>query len=354
MEKSQLIELFQRYLKRSPSEQEVIKHQTKSYKKFEIEISRCQEYKDLQKIPELKNTKPQKKGKIAILISGHIRNNNIKKSFGFLNGYNYDVFIHTWDNLGFKGSETNLNDKVDINLIKQKISEIPNVKSFQIENNKNFINGLDDVDFTYFNFSSPEVFIKSQLYSISQGYKLFEDYQTKNGEKYDLVIRTRFENEFTEFLVDDELLKDVKQKIIFVPNDGCGHEHPDSNSTTCLTCEKMYSQHKLKKVHSFDHTHIICDIFAYGNPKSMKQYCSLYDNYDNLNRSFEKKNYKVLNSTNIKHSVKNNVCYLDRTYIGHIDSIYYLNCSYPERLLQYQLRNFLLPKTKKIKIKWNR
>jgi hypothetical protein len=349
MERQQLIELFSRYLKRLPTNREILIHRRKSYRDFEIEISRCHEYIELQKKPKV-----LKKGKIAILISGHIRNNNINNSFYRLDEYDYDVFIHTWDNLGFKGSETNLEDPINPEMIKQKINEIPNVKSFKIENNKNYINSLPSVDFTYFNFSSPEVFIKSQLYSIKKSYDIFEEYQIANDITYDLVIRTRFENEFSEFLVDNDLLEDVKHDIIFVPNDGCGHEHPDSNSTTCLACEKMYIQHNLKKVHSFDHTHIICDVFAYGSQKSMKQYCSLYDSYDELNRSFEKQNREILESTNIIHKFENNVCHLDWTPEGHIDSLYYVNCSYPERLLQYQLKNFLTPMSKKIKIRWLR
>jgi hypothetical protein len=349
MERQQLIELFNKYLTRSPSDKEILIHQKKTYKDFEIEISRCQEYKELQKRPKV-----TQKGKIAILVSGHIRHNNINNSFNRLNGYDYDVFVHTWDNLGFKGSETNLNDRVNKNLIEDKILSMPNVRSFQIENNKNFINNLSPVDFTYFNYSSPEVFIKSQLYSIKQCYKIFEDYQNSNNITYDLVIRTRFENEFSDFLVDKELLEDVKNDIIFAPNNGSGHEHPDSNSTTCLSCEKMYTKHKLKRVHIFDHTHIICDIFAYGSQKSMKHYCSLYDSYDDLNRSFEQQNREVLSSTNINHEFKSNVCHLPMTTEGHIDSLYYINCSYPERLLQFHLKKFLIPESKKIKIKFVR
>jgi hypothetical protein len=349
MKRQELIELFDRYLRRLPTKRDIISHGRKNYKDFEFEISRCTEYLELQKKP-----KAAKKGKIAVLISGHIRHNNINRSFHRLDDYDYDVFIHTWDNLGFKGSETNLNDRVDVDKIKTEISKIPNVKSFEIDNNKNFINSLPPVDFTYFNFSSPEVFIKSQLYSVKKSYDIFEEYQLSNNITYDLVIRTRFENEFSGFLVDDALLDDITNDIIFAPNKGCGHEHPDSNSTTCSACEKMYTEHKLRKVHTFDHTHIICDVFAYGNQRSMKHYCSLYDSYDNLNRSFEKQNREVLKSTKIIHEIKNNVCHLEMTPEGHIDSLYYINCSYPERLLQFHLKKFLIPESEKIKIKFVR
>lgn len=349
MERQQLIELFKRYLNRPPTNVDVSLHQHKNYKNFEIELSGCDEFVRLQNSPKV-----NKKGKIAILLSGHIRRNNITPSLKLLDDYDYDVFIHTWDNLGFKGSETNLNDKTDLSLIQRKISEIPNVKSSLVENNKNFITRLKPVKFNYFNCSSDEVFIKSQLYSISKSYEIFEKYQIETNTKYDLVIRNRFENQFTEFVVDEQLLKDVTNKLIFVPNSDCGHHHPDSNSTTCLTCEKMYEQHHLKNVHIFEHSHVICDIFAYGNQQSMKQYCSLYDKYDSFNRSFEDKNHKCLIENNIKHEIKNNSYLLPHSGQGHLNSLYYLNCSYPERLLQFQLKDYLLPTSKKIKIKFHR
>ena len=79
-----------------------------NYHEFINEISICQEYLESQKTSKLVGGTANTKPKIAILISGHIRNNNINKSFEHLNDYDYDVFIHTWDNFGFKGSETNL------------------------------------------------------------------------------------------------------------------------------------------------------------------------------------------------------------------------------------------------------
>ena len=36
---------------------------------------------------------------------------------------------------------------------------------------------------------------------------------------------------------------------------------------------------------------------------------------------------------------------------GHVDSLYYYNCSYPERLLQHFLKNYMLVESKDIKLK---
>lgn len=349
MTRKELIETFKKYLNREPKKDEFIWHLNKNPLDFISEILTCDEYLNSEKNNKTASCK------IAILISGHIRNNTIKNSLDLLKNYDFDVFIHTWDNLGFKGNETNLDDLTNIKLIEDSISKIPNVKKFEIENNKKFIENLKNENIKYFNYSSPEKFIKSQLYSISKSYKIFEDFYESNDEKYDIVIRTRFDIEFTHFMVDNSLLHDIKNyNIIFVPNKDSGHYHPDSNSTTCQICEKMFYEYNLKHVHSFDHSHIICDIFAYGSVNSMKTYCSLYENYDSLNKSFESLNIDMLKMKNINYTINENVYLMDMNLTGHLNSLYYINCSYPERLLQFQLKNHMLPSSSKIKINWKR
>jgi hypothetical protein len=349
MKNFELEELFNKFLKRKPNNEEYDWHLSKKYDDFVKEIKKCNEYLELQKKLALKECK------IAILISGHIRNNNVEKSLHLLKDYDFDIFVHTWDNLGFKGNETKLNDTINLELIENTVKKLPNIKDYKIENNKTYINSLDLSNVDYFNYSSPEVFLKSQLYSINQSYKIFENYYLSNNLTYDIVIRTRFENVFTKFNIDGILLDNIKNyDIIFTPNRDCGHHHPDSNSTTCLACEKMFYEHNLKYVHSFNHTNVICDIFSYGSVNSMKKYCSLYENFEKLNKEFENENKKILLEKNIKHTKKDNVCLLDRGVESHLDSLYYINCSYPERLLQFQLKNYLLPSSTMIKIDWKR
>lgn len=350
MEKNQLVEIFRTYLKREPKQEDFDFHLSKNYESFVTEVLNCPEYAQV-KWGESGDRKP----KIAILLSGHIRSNHYIKSLHHLQNYDYDVFIHTWDNFGFKGKETNLNDTTDLHRIQKIVSEIPNVKVSKIENNKNFILSLEDKGITYFNFSSPENFIKSQLYSISESYKIFEDYYKSKQETYDLVVRTRFENQFTEVRIDAGLISLLQNnKVIFTPNVGCGHVHPDSNGTTCQVCERMFHQQGLRKVHSFAHSHVICDLFAYGSVESMKDYCTLYENYDFFNQSFEEFNKKMIAEKKLNHTIDKNVYLLDRGDEGHLDSLYYLNCSYPERLLQFQLKDYLLPSSRNIKVLFQR
>jgi hypothetical protein len=81
----------------------------------------------------------------------------------------------------------------------------------------------------------------------------------------------------------------------------------------------------------------------------MKKYCDLYNNYDELNDSFFNDNLKQYQTItdNIKYENGN---YNLKGHNGHIDSLYYYNCSYPERLLQKFLKDFMLVQSKEIKL----
>jgi hypothetical protein len=340
MRPDQLNFLFEKYLKRPFRRHELNLHGKKDFKAFEQEIAVCGERKLV--VGDI--------GKMAIIISGHIRNNSILKNLvNFLSVHDCDVFVHTWDNLGFKGNETNLNDKKNLELVEKEISRIPGVKKFKIENNKKFIESLPEIK-GYFNHSSPEKFIKSQLYSINQAYKLMEEYSEEKKIDYRLLLRFRFDSEITNFCLEPQLIKELNENdIIFVPNRDSEHEHPDYGSS-CWMCDNMYYKHKLRNVHIFDHTNIICDLFAYGSVKSMKTYCSLYEVYDELNKSFYKKNIKSSKKNN-KHLYTENGDYKFDGELGHIDTLYYYYCSYPERLLQVHLKDYMLVESKQIKLK---
>lgn len=347
MEKIDFEVIFKKYLQRNPYDGEYKIHLHKKLEDFEIELQNCSEYLNI------KNSTPLDK-KIALLISGHIRNYQLIQSLNKIKNYDFDVFVHTWDNYGVKGKETDINDNTDTNNIINIIETIPNLVSYKIENNKNFLLSLND-ESIYFNYSSPEKFIKSQLYSINQSFKLFDEYKQRENINYDLVIKLRFDLIIEDFIVDNELINDVNNyKIIFAPNDGCGHTHPDSDSTSCLVCDKMYYTYNLKYVHSFEHSHIMCDLFAYGSYKSMKVYTSLYEKYDDMNKSFIYENLKKIEETKINYFKEGNVFLLERNQMGHLNSLFYINCSYPERLLQKELKDYMIPRSKKIKVKFLR
>jgi hypothetical protein len=347
MERHQLEFLFDKYLGRLPNENEYGWHLNKLYSIFEQELENCDEYKNLvdRVIPT---------NKIAILLSGHIRRNEVTESLSKLKDYNFDVFVHTWDNIGLKGTETNVNDLTDYESIENIVKGIPNVVSCKIENNRTYIESLDDSK-TYFNFSSPEVFIKSQLYSINKSFRLLQKHVEESNVNYSMVIRIRFDSSFTMFRVTPVLLSEINNhNIIFAPNSDCGHHHPDSNSTTCLSCDVLYHSHKQKDVHYFDHTNVMCDIFSYGSYNSMRDYCSCYDAYDSINESFVEQNLENIEKYKVNYEKVGNVYKLEMNDVGHVHSLFHINCSYPERILQKHLRNYLIPSSRDIKIKFNR
>lgn len=344
MTRDELNKLFQKYLFRIPTDKEWSIHRVKNYAEFEEEILGCNERNIL-----LENQNSNV-GKIAILLTGHIRKNSILNGLlNFLKQYNCDVFIHTWDNIGLKGSEINLNDELSLSLVKLEIEKIPNVKKFEIENNKKFIESLE-VKNHYFNYSSPEPFIKSQLYSINKTFLYLKDEVDNNKTKYNAVFKFRFDCEFMFFNLNKTIIDDVNNhNIIFVPNNDNGHTHPD-NGTSCMVCDRMYYNFNLKDVHIFEHSNIVCDLFAYGSYESMKKYCSLYDYYDEINESYfeknkqsSKKHNKHLLSANNEHKLLGNA--------GHIDSVYYYYCSYPERMLQLFLKDYMLIESINVKLK---
>jgi hypothetical protein len=82
----------------------------------------------------------------------------------------------------------------------------------------------------------------------------------------------------------------------------------------------------------------------------MKSYCDLYNHYDKLNDSFFDENIKQFEKVpeNIFYDGNN---YILNGYNGHVDSLYYYYCSYPERLLQVHLKNYMLVRSEGIKLK---
>lgn len=354
MSPQELKRTFNNLLNRDPSPFDTTVHLHKTVNKLTEEILSCKEYKDRggNRITEKREnyTNSNEGPKIAFLLSGHIRNNHILQSLTEkCKDLNYDIFIHTWDTKGTKGTEMNLDIKDDKYAVEEEIMRFCNVRSYEIENNAEYIEKIkgDDDNVSYFNYSSPEKFIKSQLYSINKCFKIFEKYSKKENIKYDIVFRIRFDLGFDSIEIDRNLINEINEyDIIFCPNVDGPHSHPD-HGTSCKVCDDMYYKWKFRYPHVFEHSNVICDVFAYGSVKSMKDYCSLYENYDKIAKKFEKENLKSLNrqrNPNVKKSGK------DYLIKDHCESLFYYYGSYPERMLSYYLRDYMLVESRKIKL----
>lgn len=352
MTKEQLNELFKKYLQRAPSSEDERAHINKQYDSFERELKDCNEYKRLQNLPITPSS-----GRIAILLSGHIRKNSILNSLKTkLGKYNFDVFIHAWDTYGIKGKETNLEDKVLSQSIRAEINQIPNIKKFVLENNKSYIKSLPKSENTYFNFSSPEPFIKSQLYSIHKSHELMEEYKKETGVTYNAVFKFRFDSIIDTFNLTPDIINEINNYDIIFTTDEKTHIHKDSGSGAgCMICNKMYYDFKLKDVHVFEHSNVICDFYAYGSEKAMKTYCSMHEIYEDYIKKYEEINFKSLEK--FKKSLKKN----ENGYTliigpganddGHIKSFYYFYCSYPERILKDLLKDYMVLKSTAVTVK---
>lgn len=353
MRSEELRKIFLTYLGREPLKKEYVTHGKKDPSNFIEEIQRCDEYKkNVGKIQYVSS-------KIAFVISGHIRHNNVLDGIiRYSKLYDIDVFIHTWDTVGIKGDEMNLKAKEEYDKVVEQIKKIPNVRAFEIENNKKYIQSIkgEDSDVTYFNYSSPEKFIKSQLYSINRSFKLLEEYQKESNFKYDLVVKLRFDLCLTDMSISPSNVLDCeKNDIIFFPNRDCKHPHPD-HGTSCWACDKMYYDHGLLDVHIFEHTNVVCDIMAYGSFKSMKKYCYLYEHYDRINKENEEINRKMMKRRKGYFIKKEGKDYKiqQQNDDTHAESLYYYYCSYPERLLMLYLRDYMLVESIYLKVEFVR
>jgi hypothetical protein len=179
-----------------------------------------------------------------------------------------------------------------------------------------------------------------------------EQHCSRHNKKYDIVIKMRFDMEFTHVAIDRDLLDDIKHDIIFMPNADCKHDH--FGLTACSTCDTMYSKHKLRHVHMLDHANIVCDTFAYGSMDSMKEYCSLYNAFDDINRTYAADNESRLSKIKTPHTKVGRVFSLNKRNTEHLHSIYLYVCSFPERMLQIHLKNYMLVTSNKIKVRFHR
>lgn len=339
MLKSEIETLFVQYLLRNPLPEEYLRFKSYSKEELEKELEVCPERIRLRKMP-----------RVAILVSGHPRTLKIIESIKKIDNSNVDVFAFCWDEWGHRMKETKLNDSLDRDNIESIIKEIPNLKKYRIENNEKFVKNNDDLTIKYINWiRDAEVFVKSQLYAVAKSYELMEEYIKETGTRYQIVIKCRFENYIDKFDVDNEMIDDINNhKIIYVPN-GTSHRHPFPSY--CDKCQRIYEL-GYKITHIFEHDNPICDVYAYGSVESMKDYCSLFYQYDELCKKFEDHNMKMMEILKSPHTKRGEAFIVEQTDETHDETEFFYFSSYPERLLAYTLSDYLLLRANRITLGW--
>jgi hypothetical protein len=161
--------------------------------------------------------------KIALCLSGHLR--NFEKtystlSFHFLKDYDVDVFIHTWDKLGFScafKTDQTLNDTVSK---ESEINRLYKPKSMIIEPS-DFVEDLKRQGNEYAPHLKNEPkhvgHMASMFYKIYACNELKNKYQRDTGIQYDWIVRCRADLLFQNRV---EIPKEQKASVVWTPQAG--------------------------------------------------------------------------------------------------------------------------------------
>jgi hypothetical protein len=210
--------------------------------------------------------------KTAVLISGLVRDYDKKhislfKNVLDCNDLSYDIFLHTWDIVGGAKKAVTYSknlaeddwvlrnpDQIDIDDVKSAYS----TNYIECENYNEWKGKMTDkvIDFDKkFNTNEYTRILNSifaQHYKINMCYKFFE--RSVNTKDYDIVIRARFDSDFSKKIVIDEGTVDECKDSIICPGLG-----------------GSLSELKGKNIDVME------DQFGVGSPHTMRCYCSLHE-----------------------------------------------------------------------------
>jgi hypothetical protein len=145
--------------------------------------------------------------KVAVCISGHMR--KFEQTFSsfnnhFLKHYDCDIFVHTWDDLGVSSAFKADTIHGSTENKKVKIEQLYNPKALIIEPS-NFINELKTMAQEYaphlINLPKPVYHMSSMFYKIYACNELRKYYERNNNIKYDWIVRTRPDLNFSSRII---------------------------------------------------------------------------------------------------------------------------------------------------------
>lgn len=202
--------------------------------------------------------------KVAILLAGQVRKyddpsllysmNKFIKQFG-----NPDIFISTWSKRGYSqahGDGTPFSSSCNPVTKEELMLTYPNVKDVQIDDEEEWINTISPYEKEIYekgfdwNGQHFRGTVVPQYYTIKVANSLKQNYELQNNFKYDLVIRTRFDNLHLSFLDPLDLVDLSKVYTLNHPP----HYYP----------ERIY------------------DVFFYTNSQNMDLFCEGYEKLKEL------------------------------------------------------------------------
>jgi hypothetical protein len=337
---------LERMFKRKTSENEVKFHATdcihkkSSVMSWLLTLHLCEEgqkHKYNQFFTEYTETKKR----IAVVFCGYVRSYNAVYSshMKLLKQPNVDVFIHTWNNIGFKNKDLSkkwLNDqspKLDV----ENIVSIYKPVKIKVENDKNILDSLSLIGkinpiFAYNGQAKDDCskYINSQLYSIYEGYKLVEEYEKEQGFNYDVIIKLRFDFNIS-YLSINGIFSDTEGSAIWFPHCHLNHHGHAGGGGGCKKCD---TEESVTKPNHPKHTNDFCDIWFYGRRDVVQKAFELFLHGQKI---MEKNHTNNLNTyKKLTHSIDNEYIYTHN--LNDIETK--MVCFYPERLLREHLEEY--------------
>jgi len=189
--------------------------------------------------------------KVALCLSGHLRSYEaayptLKKAI--LDQFNPDIFIFTWDTIGFDGANRGDEHLVDTPVDPGRLRQLYLPKKLMIKPGRRW-NTLRYHRRMGQGMRNPEV-VCGMFYGIFKANALRNEFERKNHFTYDAVIRGRADLSFQSILEPKEILHCQVANGIYFPNFG---DYKGVN-----------------------------DQFAFGNSASMNIYSGIYQNLNHF------------------------------------------------------------------------
>lgn len=136
-----------------------------------------------------------------------------------------------------------------------------------------------------------ELEVSTQFLNLKILYDDFIKYNDEHKLKYDLLIRTRYDN-----FIEEYKLKDITfyEDNIIVPKYFFYGMTNDLKSNLSIN-NRFWSKNNLKAIKMYDENYLINDRFAIGTPQNMHFYFTLNDSFNNILSKF--KNINGFSST---------------------------------------------------------
>jgi hypothetical protein len=173
---------------------------------------------------------------------------------------NVDIFVHTWDTIGYKFHNP-LTNKYDIDnscgLNEARFLELIHPKKYIVENENNVINKIQNLyewDIIKCHTFHDPLRNYLQMYSITFANNLKTNYEKNTGVKYEVIVKSRFDILFIDSYIDIINSMEIEDNTIYMPEQ-CNE-----------LCIKDWGG--------------LNDVFFFGNSHVMNKILNLCDNID--------------------------------------------------------------------------